>query len=316
MIPSTAEIRKFLTKRFSDEELTTFCFDYFRDVYDDFAASQTKGQKIQLLLDFCERRELLPNLQAALQRKYSKQVVEKSPSVSPVRTSPKPERNSRQIFISYAHQDETFAWQLANDLVQRDWQIWISPKSIHPGELWVDAIQRGLDESGIVIVLVTSAAVESEWVKFEMNVAIALERQKVIRLFVIGLEARNMPTLWGAYQYVSFRDQYMRGMTELATALETAPKSSISPVAPVAVPVTEGNPRQTAQVSGETPLHVFRVNSKVNSVAFSPSNKLLTVGLSNGTIPIWQIEDEMIWRWLKYRRPLVEGLIPIMKSPL
>ena len=35
--PSTVDIRKFLIEFFSDEELTTLCFDYFRDVYEEFA---------------------------------------------------------------------------------------------------------------------------------------------------------------------------------------------------------------------------------------------------------------------------------------
>ena len=43
--PSTADIRQFLAESFNDEELSTLCFDYFRDVYDDFASGMTKGQK-------------------------------------------------------------------------------------------------------------------------------------------------------------------------------------------------------------------------------------------------------------------------------
>ena len=38
MAPTTADIRKFLTELFSDEELTTLCYDYFRDVYLRFRA--------------------------------------------------------------------------------------------------------------------------------------------------------------------------------------------------------------------------------------------------------------------------------------
>jgi hypothetical protein len=29
MVPTTAEIRKFLTELFNDEELTSLCYDYF-----------------------------------------------------------------------------------------------------------------------------------------------------------------------------------------------------------------------------------------------------------------------------------------------
>jgi hypothetical protein len=62
------EIRQYLTSAYSDDEVGTLCSDYFRDVYEDFAAGMTKAQKIGLLLDYCQRREQLPNLLAALER--------------------------------------------------------------------------------------------------------------------------------------------------------------------------------------------------------------------------------------------------------
>ena len=66
--PNTADIRGYLTSAYGDEDLTTLCSDYFRDVYENFTAGMTKGQKIQLLLDHCLHRETLPKLLAALER--------------------------------------------------------------------------------------------------------------------------------------------------------------------------------------------------------------------------------------------------------
>ena len=66
MAPTTADIRKFLTELFNDEELTSLCFDYFRNVYDDFALGMSKGQKIQRLIEYCGHREAIPNLLAAM----------------------------------------------------------------------------------------------------------------------------------------------------------------------------------------------------------------------------------------------------------
>ena len=66
MAPTTADIRKLLTELFSDEELTILCYDYFRDVYDDFALGMAKGQKIQRLIERCDHREAIPSLLAAL----------------------------------------------------------------------------------------------------------------------------------------------------------------------------------------------------------------------------------------------------------
>ena len=62
MTLNTASIRDLLTAAFSDEELTTLCFDHFRSVYDNFSGGMNKGQKIQLLLDYCARRDRFSQL--------------------------------------------------------------------------------------------------------------------------------------------------------------------------------------------------------------------------------------------------------------
>jgi len=59
---NTAAIRDLLIAALNDEELTTLCFDYFRPVYENLAAGMGKGQKIQRLLDYCERHNRIPKL--------------------------------------------------------------------------------------------------------------------------------------------------------------------------------------------------------------------------------------------------------------
>ena len=165
MTPTTADIRRFLVSTFSDEDLKTLCFDYFRDVYDDFTTGMTKGQMIQLLIERCVRREALANLEAALRAERPDQYVKQfgAPIPPPVSSAipaeiPPAGRDSRQIFISHAHQDAEFAHRLAADLDSAGWQPWIVPESIQPGEKWVEAIGRGLDGSGVFVVALTPAA--------------------------------------------------------------------------------------------------------------------------------------------------------------
>ena len=61
-------MRDLLTAAFSDGELTTLCFDHFRQVYEDFASGMSKGDKILRLLDHCIRHEQIEALLAAVQR--------------------------------------------------------------------------------------------------------------------------------------------------------------------------------------------------------------------------------------------------------
>jgi hypothetical protein len=61
---NTRGIRDLLNAIFSDEELVTFCFDYFRPVYDNFASGMTRLWKIHLLIDHCDRYRLFDRLLA------------------------------------------------------------------------------------------------------------------------------------------------------------------------------------------------------------------------------------------------------------
>ena len=72
-MPVSADIRRFLTEAFSDEEITTLCFDHFRPVYDTFASGMTRGQKIQILIEHCERHDEWPVLLSFLQRERPRQ---------------------------------------------------------------------------------------------------------------------------------------------------------------------------------------------------------------------------------------------------
>jgi len=127
---------------------------------------------------------------------------------------------SKQIFISHSHEEDAKpAKQLAKDLESNGHQPWIAPDSIHPGELWVTAIQRGLAESDAFVVVVTPAALESDWVNIEANVGIqrAVEEHK---LFIpLDFQECAMPALWRQFQYVSFRKSYQDGLKELLEQL-------------------------------------------------------------------------------------------------
>lgn len=66
---STAAIRELLTAAFSDDELTTLCFDHFRPVYQEFSTGMSLGQKIQRLLDYGERYQQVEKLLAIVRER-------------------------------------------------------------------------------------------------------------------------------------------------------------------------------------------------------------------------------------------------------
>ena len=64
----TAVVRELLIAAFNDEELTTFCYDNFRPVYEEFTIGMSRMQKTQRLVETCDRRGEMEKLLAGVAR--------------------------------------------------------------------------------------------------------------------------------------------------------------------------------------------------------------------------------------------------------
>ena len=81
-------LRTFLLKHFDDADIKVLCFDYFPEVYEQFAEGMSKGQRIQYLLDYCRKQGLEAELLVALKRKrpqlYEQILVQQTVITKPV----------------------------------------------------------------------------------------------------------------------------------------------------------------------------------------------------------------------------------------
>lgn len=236
MTHNTTALRQFLMQTFDDEELTDFCFDYFPGVLEDFTTGMRKTQKVRLLITYCQGRGRLADLLAALERErpqpyqaqFASVLADESTAAPPA--SP-PQRDPRRVFIGYAHQDADFSRRLADDLEANGYPVWLAPDSIRPGEKWAEAVNRGLEESGVFVLVLTPAAVNSRWVHSEANAAIDLEHQAELAFIPLLVQACRVPPLWRAYQRITFRAGYEAGLNALLLRLEAggAPVTALTP---------------------------------------------------------------------------------------
>jgi uncharacterized protein YegP (UPF0339 family) len=128
----------------------------------------------------------------------------------------------KQIFISHDAEDAQFARRLADDLQRRGVSVWIAPESIQPGEDWVSAIERGLQGSSHMIVVLTPAAVDSGWVKTEINAAIDMAHKGRMKVVPLDVKPCSVPLLLSSYQRISFSD-YNAGFKQLTKTLDLHP---------------------------------------------------------------------------------------------
>ena len=214
-----------MSETFNLEGIKNLCFRLGFN-YDSLSGDQLDSKIRELILEM-ERKGRLPDLLAFCTHLYPHVAWPSLPTSQPTPLEPAPspvqpnQRNPRQIFLSHASHDGEFAQQLASDLRRHGWVVWMAPDSIRPGEHWVAAINRGLAESGVFLLLQTPAAVESDWVQHETNVAIGLHNRRVMRFISLEVQPAEVPPLWDAFHWISFRLSYATGLKELLHELET-----------------------------------------------------------------------------------------------
>ena len=77
------------------------------------------------------------------------------------------------IFLSYSRADAPFARGLAASLKDLGHQTWIDEENVAYGDSLIDATQEALRSASAVVVLLTEASRNSQWVAFELGAATA-----------------------------------------------------------------------------------------------------------------------------------------------
>ncbi len=89
-----------------------------------------------------------------------------------------------QIFLSHSSDDKSFVDKLAEDLQKSKIKLWYYEWIIKVGDSIVDEIDKGVQESEYLGIVISSSSLNSGWVKKELNSAIIdeLKKKKVIVL--------------------------------------------------------------------------------------------------------------------------------------
>ncbi|SRX56204.1 toll/interleukin-1 receptor domain-containing protein [Aequorivita sp. CIP111184] len=120
------------------------------------------------------------------------------------------------IFFSYSRDDSDFVLMLAKDLREAGATIWLDQLDIQPGSRWDSSIEKALQESNTLLVILSCSSVKSNNVLDE--VAFALEEHK--NVVPVLLENCEIPFRLRRLQYADFSDNRETGLKTLIDALQ------------------------------------------------------------------------------------------------
>ena len=102
-----------------------------------------------------------------------------------------------KLFISQAQKDVGLARELAERLAKAGFKVWNPEEEIAPGDNWAKKIGKALDESELMVILLTPRAMESDWLRQDIEFALGSKKfeGRVFTVFVgPTLEAgKDMP---------------------------------------------------------------------------------------------------------------------------
>lgn len=84
-----------------------------------------------------------------------------------------------QIFISHSSEDNACAKQVYEDLLNAGYWVWMDKKNLRGGDKWPKVLDENLRNSATFLVLMSSEAAQSEWVRHEGSMFLALKRPMI-----------------------------------------------------------------------------------------------------------------------------------------
>ena len=233
MTPAIPDLHPVLTAAYSGDELATLCADYFRDVYENFAAGMTKAQKILLLLDYCQRRELLLNLVAALELTGPSSISgisERMGEIVPHARGPSevPDRYSSATRIRRGV--ATGCRPTYSNVAGRRGSHLPASGRARSG---LRRSTGGWQRAAYSWWCSPPPAVDSPWVTDETNAAIMLTNKGKLRFIPAEVASCDAPPLWELYQWIPFTVRYADGLSALLATLgqgAVAPPRTPDPV--------------------------------------------------------------------------------------
>jgi TolB-like protein len=115
--------------------------------------------------------------------------------------APEPQR---RVFISYASHDAALAQKVCSVLEAAGFPCWIAPRNVVPGTLYAEGIVRAIDESSILVLILSAQSVASAHVGKE------LERATSRRHPIVALRTDTAP-LTSAFEYFLNESQWIEG---------------------------------------------------------------------------------------------------------
>jgi hypothetical protein len=123
--------------------------------------------------------------------------------------------------------------RLKEALEARDLKVWIDSDQILPGDRFAEVLERGLEASRSVALIVSRGSLQSNWVKEEYYRALGLSNASngAVRLIPVIIESVAVPGFLSSRSWADFRDpsKFEESLERLCRGITGSPVSAPEP---------------------------------------------------------------------------------------
>ena len=99
-----------------------------------------------------------------------------------------------KVFLSHSHADAPLAARVSEALQRSGLEVWDTDVNVLPGDNWAAAVARALEESEAMVVLLTRDAINSPYVRREIEYALGAKRYSNRLIPVAVGDRERLPT--------------------------------------------------------------------------------------------------------------------------
>ncbi|MBC8504227.1 MAG: toll/interleukin-1 receptor domain-containing protein [Chloroflexi bacterium] len=112
------------------------------------------------------------------------------------------------VFLSYSSKDKPAVVKLAKYLHKNGLRIWFDDWIVQTGDDIILEIEKGLEKSRILVLVMTDNAFGSDWVSLERNTSLFRDPTNHQRRFIpLLLTECEIPAVLRRYKYIDFRKE-------------------------------------------------------------------------------------------------------------
>ncbi len=199
------------------------------------------------------------------------------------------------VFLSHNAKDKPRVRRLAERLKTAGVRVWLDDWVIKAGDIIALKVDEGLEQSRVLLLCISPAALASGWVALERSTAVHRDPANAGRRFIpLLLGDCALPDTLRRYKYVDFREESEAAFAELLTACRPDPVEE--PFA-AKLPPNKESPVARRKHAPEPIIPVAALeraikghSGSIHSVAASPDGKWAVSGSGDKSIKIWDLE--------------------------